>query len=160
MIICPTCKDKFPSYPDFTAHIGNPTCANEIVASPFLNDCRGAMEETKHLDPPALEHPRLMSLAEVQEEYAGSEKKCICNEQQPCASHAAVERLSHACQYTNHNHCSGCPCDCHKRAPIHLDNPAPSFAPGDWMFKECRAFNTAGGPACPLPMGHEEDCPV
>lgn len=34
MIICPTCQHQFPSYPEFTAHIGNPTCANEIVAPP------------------------------------------------------------------------------------------------------------------------------
>lgn len=32
-ITCPTCKKRnFSSYPDFTAHIGNPTCANEAVA--------------------------------------------------------------------------------------------------------------------------------
>lgn len=31
-ITCPTCKRHFPSYPEFTAHIGNPTCANEIFA--------------------------------------------------------------------------------------------------------------------------------
>lgn len=32
-ITCPTCLRNFPSYPDFTAHIGNPTCANETVQS-------------------------------------------------------------------------------------------------------------------------------
>lgn len=30
-ITCPTCHRNFPGYPDFTAHIGNPTCANEAV---------------------------------------------------------------------------------------------------------------------------------
>lgn len=33
MITCPTCQGEFPSYPEFTGHIGNPSCANEIIAS-------------------------------------------------------------------------------------------------------------------------------
>jgi len=32
-IVCPTCKASFLTYPDFTAHIGSPTCANEIMVN-------------------------------------------------------------------------------------------------------------------------------
>lgn len=46
-IICPTCQVNFPSYPEFTSHIGNPTCANKIIASPATEDRATARYATR-----------------------------------------------------------------------------------------------------------------
>lgn len=67
--------------------------------------------------------------------YAGSQPMPYVQKCEDCAAQIARDfpALSHACQYTNHNHCDGrdCPCECHTRVPVHLDNAAAEFAYGD-----------------------------
>jgi hypothetical protein len=63
--------------------------------------------------------------------YAGTGPMPYVEKCEDCHAQDRVThpRLSHACQFTNCNHCDGrgdCPCDCHKRVPVHLDNPAYS----------------------------------
>jgi|SRR5882724_5464277 len=50
-VTCPTCQGNFASYPEFTAHIGNPTCANEIIASPATED-RATARPARWFKPP------------------------------------------------------------------------------------------------------------